>query len=337
MYEGNTVGAVIPAYNESKHIDEVIETLPRYVDRAYVVDDASTDDTWSVIQESVDRWRLPRTAAPVTDGGVPSTPRLVPIRHDQNQGVGGAIKTGYRRALQDRIDVTVVISGDGQMEPDIVEDVVAAVARGEADYAKGNRLRPGLNAEMPPFRRFGNYLLSGLTKVSSGYWHVMDPQNGCAAISLDALEAIDIDDLYDDFGFANDLLARLNEAEVQVADVPQRAIYKDEESHIQYRTFVPKVSVLLLRNFLTRLYRKYLTKDFHPLIGLYLVGAGTVVLALGWLLGSVLVSPGSRVFVSLVGLLTVGVVSTGLAMAFDARQNRELIPRSPTTVPSDER
>lgn len=329
MYARSTVAAVVPAYNESEFVGEVIENLPEYVDCAYVVDDGSSDDTWAVIQRYTGEQRGTQVAVAAADGGVEPDTRIEAIRHDENRGVGGAIKTGYKHALDDEMDVTVVVAGDGQMEPDVVEDVVGAVAKGEADYAKGDRLQPDLRDGMPAFRQLGNYLLSGLTKVSSGYWHVMDPQNGCAAISQSALEAVDIDDLYEDYGFANDLLVRLNEQDLLVADVPQRAIYKEEESQIRYRTFVPKLSVLLLRNFLRRLHREYLVDDFHPLVGLYALGITSAGTGLLWLLDSIVDRQDSGESVNVLVLTAVGLLSVLLAMSFDLEENRELVARPP--------
>ncbi|AQL44659.1 glycosyl transferase family 2 (plasmid) [Halorientalis sp. IM1011] len=331
MYEGNTVGAVIPAYNEAGHIGDVIETLPEFVDRAYVIDDASTDETWTEIQTHADRVNE-QTADPavVTDGGVELDPQVVPLQHEENRGVGGAIKTGYEHTRDDGIDVTVVISGDGQTEPDIVERIVAPVAEDRADYAKGNRLLDRDNEDMPAFRQFGNVTLSALTKIASGYWSVMDPQNGSTAISLEALEKVEIDELYEDYGFANDLLVRLNVHEMRIADVARRAVYKDETSHISYRSFVPKLSALLLRDFLWRLRAKYLVREFHPLAILYPLGAfavGTGGLALLSRLTDHGEDPG--VVESLV-LTMLGVVCLFLSMVTDRQNNDHLQIREDT-------
>ena len=324
MYQGNTIGAVIPAYNEESFVGEVIETLPSFVDRAYVVDDCSTDDTWDEIARHADAGIEPDAVQnPLPDGGTAAGPQVVPIQHDENRGVGGAIKTGYQRALADELDVTVVISGDGQSEPDIVERVLQPVVDGEAGYAKGNRLHSGDRDEMPAFRRIGNFVLTYLTKISSGYWRTMDPQNGSTAISYSALSAVDIGEMYEDYGYCNHLLAMLNAEEVTVADVPHRAVYDDEESHIEYRTYVPKVSWLLLRNFTGRLQETYLGREFHPLPAFYLVGAA------GSLTG--LLAAAKRVFdgedgglVAPLAIVLVGVLSMLVAAVLDFEENRDL-------------
>lgn len=322
MYEGHSIAAVIPAYNEEGFVGDVVETLPEFVDRAYVVDDASTDDTWAEIQEHADRVNeTERAEIPVTDGGVELDPRVVPIQHDQNRGVGGAIKTGYLAALEDDVDVTLVVSGDGQTEPDILERILRPVADGEAGYSKGNRLLDQDRDAMPRFRQIGNFTLTFLTKISSGYWGMMDPQNGSTAISQDALEAVEIEAMYEDYGYCNDLLARLNAAGVTVADVSRRAVYEDEESHIDYRTYVPKVSALLLRNFLWRLRAKYLSEDFHPLPLLYYSGAVAAGGGVASLLSRAVSDETSGVAEPL-ALFFIGVLSLIAGMVLDREENR---------------
>ncbi|MFC3960237.1 glycosyltransferase family 2 protein [Halovivax cerinus] len=288
MYEGQTVGVVIPAYNEAGFVGEVIETLPEIVDRAYVVDDRSTDDTWSEIEAAAMRVNaaagvdgtvdamgeasdgVPRgrvqggdqvesTSEVATDsslhadGGELVTPRIVTVRHSRNRGVGGAIKTGYALARENGLDVVAVMNGDGQMDPSLLQRIVDPVVRGRAAYAKGNRLASADDrAGMPPWRLFGNAVLTYITKLVSGYWGMSDPQNGYTAISRDALEAIELDRLYEGYGFCNDVLVHLNVEGFRVEDVPMPARYGDEQSHIRYSRFVPSLSWLLLRRGLWR-------------------------------------------------------------------------------------
>ncbi|MBX0295755.1 glycosyltransferase family 2 protein [Haloarcula nitratireducens] len=327
MYQGKTIAAVVPAYNEEGLIGEVIDTLPEYVDQTYVVDDGSTDGTWAEIQEHAEQVNdRDRTAdsPPATDGGVEADRRVVPIQHEENTGVGGAIKTGYKRALDDEMDVTVVISGDGQTEPDIVQRILEPVADGRADYSKGNRLLDRDRSDMPAFRQLGNFMLSFLSKVASGYWSVMDPQNGSTAISLEALEQLDLDELYDGYGFVNDLLVRLNANNMRIADVARRAVYKDETSHISYRSFIPQLSLLLLKGFLWRLRSKYLVKDFHPLAFLYYLGAFAVGTGGLLLLGRASdTGEGAGVGETLV-LGVLGIMCLVMAMIFDREENRNL-------------
>jgi len=269
MYENTTIGVVVPAYDEAPFVRDVIESVPTFVDRVYAVDDCSTDDTFAEMRRAAETW------ADRDDG-----PTVHTIRHDENRGVGGAIKTGYERALEEETGVTVVAAGDGQMDLDIVDRLVRPVVDGEADYVKGNRFLSTEDIdEMPPLRRVGNRMLEALTWVASGYWSAGDPQNGYTAISLSALEAIDVVDLYEDYGYCNELLVRLNASECRVVDVPQPATYGEEESGIVLRTYVPLVSAMLLRNFLWRLQARYLDRRVRDVPALYAAGAVCAVLA----------------------------------------------------------
>ena len=271
MYNDHTVAVVVPAYNESGFVGDVIETLPAFVDRAYVIDDQSTDDTWKEITTTAERINDSVTA---TDGGASFEQRVVPIRHDENRGVGGAIKTGYLRARDDEIDVTAVMGGDGQMDPAILERIIEPIVDGEADYAKGNRLVYETDHEqMPRFRLLGNRLLTLLTKIASGYWRVGDPQMGYTAISMEALHDADIEGMYEFYGYCNDLLVRLNVTGHRVADVPSPLNYGDEHSDISYLTYIPRVSLMLLRTFLWRLWSGRRTAAGVSILALYVAGA----------------------------------------------------------------
>jgi glycosyltransferase involved in cell wall biosynthesis len=284
MYRDHTVAAVVPAYNEEGYVGDVVEGLPEFVDRAYLVDDGSTDDTWAEIRQHAAR------SNEAHDGRYDQL--VVPIQHAENRGVGAAIKTGYLRACEERIDVTVVLGGDDQMDPGELTRYVDPIVDGVADYVKGNRFaRPEDRRAMPPFRTVGNVVLSYLTKVASGYWGVMDSQNGYTAISLNALEATDVEGMYDYYGYCNDLLVRLNVAGVAVADVPRSSEYAYTDgwkSHIEYTEYVPRVSGMLLRGFVWRLREKYLLGGYDPLALLYGLGAGVLAGGLAGLANAVL-------------------------------------------------
>ncbi|MBX0323148.1 glycosyltransferase family 2 protein [Halomicroarcula sp. F13] len=273
MYRDATVAVVVPAYNEEGLVGETIETIPGYVDRIYAVEDGSTDGTWAEIRQTAERVN----AASTSRNGF--SRRVVPIKHDANRGVGGAIKTGYLAAREDGIDVTAVMGGDAQMQPELLEGVVRPIVEGEADYVKGNRLmNEAHRSGMPRFRYVGNRILTWLTRIASGYWTIGDPQNGYTAISLHALEEAGIEDMYEYYGYCNDLLVRLNVAGLRVVDVPRPANYGDEESHIAYRSYIPKVSGMLLRNFLWRLRTKHVEEGPYSMLALF-VGAAMTVLA----------------------------------------------------------
>lgn len=228
MFEKATVAVVVPCYNEETLIGRVIETMPDFVDRIYVVDDQSTDETVATVA---------RYAADQPD-------RVKLIRHETNQGVGGAIASGYKAALADNMDVAAVMAGDAQMDPDDLARVIAPVARGECDYTKGNRLFRGDAWEIiPRVRYLGNSVISLLTKIASGYWHIADSQSGYTAIGRVALARIDWDTMYKRYGQPNDLLVRLNICNFKVRDVTVRPIYNiGEKSGIRPIRMIPKLS-----------------------------------------------------------------------------------------------
>jgi len=327
MYDGNTVGVVVPAYDEAGHVGEVIETMPRYVDRIYAIDDASTDGTWEEIREHARR-RNGRSTTRNGTGEKGEETRVVPIRHERNRGAGAAVKTGYARALDDGIDVVAVMDGDGQMDPAHLERVIEPVAAGEVTYAKGNRLRSSRDyASMSRWRLFGNLLLTMLTRVSSGYWELSDPQNGFTAISNEGLRIVRFDRLYDRYGFLNDLLFALNVNRQPIADVAHPARYGDERSTIRYSTFVPRLSALIARNFLKRIGRSYVLRRFHPLAACYALG--TVVLLAGVAAGGYSLSS-AAVDTFLGGMVSFVVATLGVTLVlfgtwFDVEENEGLV------------
>ncbi|NGM71241.1 glycosyltransferase [Natronolimnobius sp. AArcel1] len=330
MYNDKTIGVVVTAYNEEAFVGNVIETVPAYVDRIYAVDDASPDGSWSVIQRVADQLNeeaTPEPAVALTDGG--DDRRVVPIQHDENRGYGAAVKTGYKRAAEDGIDVVAVLNGDGQMDPEIMDRIIDPVVTGEADYAKGNRLLTADDRDgMSSFRLFGNAMLTGLSKFASGYWTVGDPQNGYTAISSETIEELDLESITDQYGFLNHILTHLNVNERRVADVSMSAVYGDEESSIKYTSFIRYVSMLLLRSFCWRLNRRYVVEGFNPAVVFY--GAGSAGLA-GGVAGAITsIARGLRGKEGFTGLLAsfvallLGVVSLGVAIAMDAAENENL-------------
>jgi len=241
MYRSLRVAVVIPAFNEARAIRDTVSTVPAFVDHILVVDDASTDGTGLEA----------RTGANLRDEPV----RVEVLRHTSNRGVGGAIATGYRRALELDASVAVVMAGDGQMDPDDLPALLDPIARGDADYVKGNRFKhPDIWTTMPPVRIVGNLLLSAATRVTSGYRHVFDSQCGYTAIHRRALRTVDLDLLWSRYGYPNDLLSRLHVAGVRVVDVPVRPIYGDHwKSGIHLGTVLHPLPWVLLRSWGTRL------------------------------------------------------------------------------------
>ena len=387
MYDGSTVAAVIPAYNEEGFVGEVIETVPGFVDRVYVVDDRSTDGTWREIRETLaglegserpggslrpiaggsrsaaegavsvgsqspaggsgrttdgsrsvadgaavaadgagPAWRDRIVTRDARSGTVLPDRTVVALRHRENTGVGGAIKTGYRNAMADDadVDVVAVMNGDGQMDPAILDRIIGPVVRGEADYAKGNRLRHAeYRRQMSTWRTFGNVLLTGLTRIASGYWRMTDPQNGYTAISRRALDRVEFESLYEDYGFCNHLLVRLNKQGLRIADVPMRAVYGDETSHIRYGSFVPTLSVLLLRSYLGRLLDDGSRGTGSPQSVAQLLGMGLLVGGTALALGSLLAGAGGTAVVSGVFALF-GLASFLAGVAAERRTDADL-------------
>ncbi|WP_424019983.1 glycosyltransferase family 2 protein (plasmid) [Halorientalis pallida] len=335
MYRNHTIAVVVPAYNEAGLVGDVIRTVPEYVDRVYVVDDGSTDGTWTEITAAATA--VDESTGPTAAG---FDERVVTIRHERNRGVGGAIKTGYLHAREDGIDVTAVMGGDGQMRPEGLAAVIDPIVEGRADYAKGNRLHdPNTAREMPRFRLLGNRILTLLTKIASGYWGTSDPQNGYTAISLDALEAVEVEEMYEFYGYCNDLLVKLNAEGLRVADVPRAAAYDDEESHISLSTYVPRVSTMLLTNFLGRLREQYLRGPAHPAWLAYATGLLTGTAGVGLALAETVAddgttrSVGNALLLAVVGCLA---FLLGAVLERDRFADRTVVA-DPRTVDADER
>jgi glycosyltransferase involved in cell wall biosynthesis len=257
MYRNKSICVIVPAYNEETQISRVIETMPDYVDQIVIVDDVSKDETVKVIE----RYRQ-------------ENEKIVLIKHETNQGVGGAIGTGYRWARDNDFDLAVVMAGDGQMDPADLPVLLDPVVEDKVDCSKGNRLFTGeAYKKIPKIRYFGNAFLSFLTKVASGYWHVADSQSGYFVINKKVLHTIDWDRMYKRYGQPNDLLVRLNVYSFRITDVPTRPVYNiGEKSGIKIGRVIFTISWLLIRMFLWRMKEKYIIRDFHPLILFYALG-----------------------------------------------------------------
>jgi glycosyltransferase involved in cell wall biosynthesis len=312
MLEGKTVAVVVPAYEEEALIGATIRGVPEFVDRIFVVDDASNDGTAAAARDVGDQ-------------------RVEVLAHERNSGVGAAIVTGYQRALAEGIDVACVMAADNQMDPTDLEKIAVPVVRGEVDYAKANRLISGEAWRVIPRSRYvGNAALSFLTKIASGYWHVADSQSGYTAASRGILEQLDLDRIYRGYGFPNDMLVHLNVWNARVRDIPSRPIYGvGERSGIKIRRVVPRISWLLVKGFFWRMREKYVIRDFHPLVFFYALGFLMTLLGLGLGIAEVVlrimgnaVSVGTVVLVAL--LLTFGSQFTLFAMWFDMESNKDL-------------
>ncbi len=258
------VAVVIPSYKVTRHILGVIAGVGPEVTRIYVVDDKCPDHSGDFVR------------ANCTD------PRVTVLEHEVNQGVGGAVMTGYRAAIADGASVIVKIDGDGQMDGSLIPRFVAPILAGEADYTKGNRF---FNLErlgaMPPIRLFGNAALSLMTKLSSGYWDLFDPTNGYTAIHADAARYLPFDKISKRYFFESDMLFRLNILGAVVTDVPMDAVYGDEVSNLKVSQVVSEFFVKHMRNFGKRIFYNYYLRNMSlaslelPL-GLLLAAFGTI-------------------------------------------------------------
>lgn len=305
MLNNKTVAVVVPAYNEEKQIAAVIETMPDFVDRIVIVNDFSKDSTAEVVEKYIEKEKALGLSFPLKNRAKAieltkynraelvlqeqneieidfftkfevaaeeeEQSRIVLINHLQNGGVGAAISTGYKWCKDNNIDCTAVMAGDGQMDPAELESICKPVVFEGVDYVKGNRLihRSALLV-IPKVRYLGNSILSILTKIASGYWHVSDTQTGYTAISNSALNAIRIHEIYKSYGMPNDVLVKLNIAMCSLKEIPIKPVYDvGEKSKMKIKKVIPTVSMLLLRSFFKRLWLKYLFRDFHPLFLLY--------------------------------------------------------------------
>ena len=239
MLLGQRLAVVIPAFNTGARVRRVVDTLPAFVDLAVVVDDASTDDTSAAL------------------GGL-GQPGVVVLRHRENRGVGGALATGYREALDRGADLVAVMAGDAQMDPADLAALAAPVAEGRAEYAKGNRLRHSDCARVMPRARYaGNRVLSWLTRLATGLRGVGDSQCGYTVISARALRALDLDGLWRRYGYPNHLLGALALQRRRVVDVVVRPVYAGEVSGVRWRDAVVVIPRILLAVGLARHARRF--------------------------------------------------------------------------------
>ncbi|GMW06886.1 MAG: glycosyltransferase family 2 protein [Gammaproteobacteria bacterium] len=288
------VCVVVPCYGVGESILELIGRIGPEATRIYVVDDACPKHTGDCVEQHCrdDRVRV--------------------LRHDTNQGVGGAVITGYRAAIRDGCDVAVKLDGDGQMDPALIHRFVLPIVERRADYTKGNRFYYVESAySMPPLRMIGNVALSFLSKISSGYWKIFDPTNGYTAVHTKVLQHLPLDKIARGYFFESDMLFRLGLLRAKVLDISMASAYGEEESHLRIARVVPVFLASHLRNFGKRVVYTYFMRDFQMaslgiLLGIPMILFG-LIFGLGeWLTGSVagvFASPGTVMVASLPILL----------------------------------
>ncbi len=261
------IAIAIPCYKVTRHVMNVIAAIGPEVEVIYAVDDACPEHSGKFIEEHT------------------HDPRVRVIYHAENQGVGGAVVSAYRAAIADGMDVVVKIDGDGQMNPALMRHFVRPIARGKADYTKGNRFyRPESLRGMPAVRLIGNAALSFINKLSTGYWPIMDPTNGYTAIHSAVLRQLPLDKLERRYFFESDMLYRLNVLRAVVQDVPMDAVYADEESSLRVSKVLPEFLGKHIARFFKRYVYQYLVRDFN--IGSLYSVLGTLLCLAGLLFGS---------------------------------------------------
>lgn len=268
------LAVVIPSFRVRAHILGVIQGIGPEIHRIYVIDDCCPEGSGALVQEAC------------------QDTRVVVLRNAINLGVGGAVMTGYKAAIQDGMDIIVKLDGDGQMDAGLLMDFVQPIMAGEADYTKGNRFFDLEKIrEMPGIRLFGNAVLSFMTKVSSGYWNLFDPTNGYTAIHANVAQHLPMDKISQRYFFETDMLFRLNTLRAVIVDIPMDAKYGDEVSNLRISKILGEFLRKHSRNFLKRIFYNYYLRDISLAslqlpVGLLLMAFGIVFGAHHWYLSS---------------------------------------------------
>lgn len=313
------VAVVVPAYQAAAAIAATLAGIPAFVRTIVVVIDGATDGTAAAVDEAAAR-----------------DPRIVRVDHETNRGVGAAMRTGYRRALAEGAGIVAKMDADGQMDPAHLPALVLPVALGRADYAKGNRFLHAREIRaMPPMRLVGNAALSLLSKLSSGYWNLLDPTNGYTAASREALAAIDLDQVDDGYFFESSMLTELSLARAVCTDVPMPARYAGEASHLSVARSVVEFAAKHARAFARRMWLRHVVLDFSPValllgLGIPLGLFGFVFGVRQWAVASAAGVPATAGTVMVAALTTAaGLFSVVQALIYDVLS----VPAVPLTPP----
>jgi dolichol-phosphate mannosyltransferase len=262
-----SIAVIIPCYKVEYHIEQVINSLPLFIDYIIAVNDYSPDKT---------KEKLLKIAL--------QNDKVIVLNHETNLGVGGAMISGFKHAIQINAEYIVKIDGDGQMNATYISSIIKPLQNNEADFTKGNRFRNYRTIQRMPFiRRVGNLGLSFLTKAASGYWNVFDPTNGFFAISNEALQLIDLDKLHNRYFFESSLLIEMYHSDIVIKDIPMDAIYGNEVSNLSITKTLLEFPPKLLKAFIKRILFKYFLYDFN--IASIFIISGLPLLMLGFWYG----------------------------------------------------
>ena len=260
------VAVVIPCFKVKPHILPILKNIGPEVDRIFLIDDKCPDKTGDFVRTNC------------------KDKRIKIIRHEINQGVGGAVITGYKEAINDGMDIVVKIDGDGQMDPALIHEFISPIINGEGDYTKGNRF---YNLEeilsMPKKRIFGNALLSFINKISSGYWNIFDPTNGYTAVHTDLIKMLPLNKISKRYFFESDMLFRLYTVKAVVVDIPMDANYGDESSNLKIRNILFEFLWKHIRNACKRIFYNYYLRDMS--VASFELPLGFVILFFGFWYG----------------------------------------------------
>jgi len=266
----NNIAVVLPCYKTRNQVLAVLEKMPEGIANVIIVDDGCPEGTGYYVKEKC------------------KDPRVTVLFHEENSGVGAAVITGFKKAIEYEADIIVKIDSDGQMDPSHIPRFARLISEGECDYAKGNRFYSlEYLRKMPKSRKFGNAFLSFFTKLSSGYWDIMDPTNGFFAVHASILRLLPLDKLEKRYLFETDMLFRLNTIKACVRDVPMKSFYGDEISNLKVINSIPEFFLGNMKRFLKRFFYNYLLRDFniatlHVIFGGILLLFGTIFGAIEW-------------------------------------------------------
>jgi len=322
----NSIAVVIPCFRVSEHVLDVIARIGPEVLHIYVVDDACPDSSGDLVQTQC------------------GDPRVQILRHRVNRGVGGAVMTGYRAAMKDGASIIVKVDGDGQMDPALIPHFVAPIARGQADYAKGNRFYNLTHIRnMPTARLLGNAGLSFMAKLTTGYWSLFDPTNGYTAIHAKAARCLDFSQISERYFFETDMLFRLNTVRAVVVDIPMDARYGGEESNLRIRQIFGEFLLKHSKNLGKRIFYNYFLRDMtvaslELVFGILLLAFGVAFGGYHWMAGlthETATPPGTVMLAALPTLAGLQLLLAFVGYDVSNQPRRPIHPDLPDPLPGD--